>query len=572
MVWGAGLAVSAAWSVAACGDDVTCGAGTVRSGSECVAAGGAPESGGSSSGGAVPGTSGGASSGGTGTGGSGGTSPASGGGESDGSAGGSSGGATNEDSGAGATGGGPSTGGAGNGGANAGGTGTGGAGTGGSGPDVQKEPRWAALLTDVAYVYDLTKAGEPAAFVRIGTSFPAEVYVTSPFPRPLPEPSPWSSDGRRILVFEGPNLTVRDMSGDTPGAPLILGALPVSVYWSPDSKSLAVYDNGSLSAVDPTQATPIRKPIATNVRFLEWAPKGDLLYYTTNLGHYVVKVVAGVPATPQNFPAVEEPIFELPVKWLPDGTRLLVRDGVVKLIDFNGSAYQTFPLAGSDPLSARPNFDGTLIAFQVQATRRAHYVTVGAGGVGAPTPVGGDSVSPSLWAGAANVLVTWSESGSYANVFGANGAGERIPLPSQYVSAVSPDGRRILHPKAEVRGLASWDRQAPSQPSLELLAADVDAPAGIQFANDGVRIAYRLGGQLRVQDVVTGEYSETAANNAPTWSPGNSFIVFRRFVAGGSARNPFMLRVEGTNLSAPIPLGTGSVESGRLTFQPVVPR
>jgi hypothetical protein len=452
-------------------------------------------------------------------------------------------------------------------------------GDGGSAPAL-REAHWLAVFTDAAYAYDLTKLGDAAAATRVGS------YFTDSAPSSFHQgehPSPWSPDGRWLLAVDSGALVVRDMSGAAPGASTPLGQFSnVSAYWSADSKSLATLEGGgALSTINPFETTPIKKPIANNVQWITWAPKGNLLYYYDGSQHFVVPVIAGIPGTPQQLTHVgtvpQGTGGELYISWLPDGAHLLDSIGDGAIWDVTGTTPKSTPIAPMPVGNPRANFDGSFLAFALTSSSYNYYAPLSPSGPGDAKPLGTNPIGFPLWSPVSNVLVTQitqSNPTPYVTLFGTNGPSTPIALPDGAGNiAFSPGAPRIVF---TADGVYSFDVSHPQQDPVTLLPAGEQAPSLVRFSNDGKTIAYpyvkNTTQGVRIQDSVTAAFSLAAPGlkvNDLAWSPGGSFVAMVAQISKTGSANVLLVRVDGTDASAPV---TTTTNNGflplRFAFQP----
>jgi hypothetical protein len=451
------------------------------------------------------------------------------------------------------------------------GTGTTGAAGGGAGGDssTQAATRWLAFEhDDGSFAYDLTKFPSQDGLFQLGDSTLGA----------------WSPNGTKLLHGDQGALFVRDMSGASPGSPILLIDLPQSpslVRWSADSQSLAMALGATLSVFGTAHPAPQLNTITSTLARYSWCPVGNKLLYLDADGAHVVPVVAGVPGTPQAVTGT--------TSWSPTGQAL------AGITASGGLAYRNL---ASDPPTLTQIFEATVpdtglegFFFSPDGSRigttgwkddversDALYVnvlpTVGELTTAYTSPPVDVNSASIAWSPDSQWLIYDTDGSLFAvNVTGAS-PGSPIPLepgPSSEPTWLPNSVQLItLDSSTNPTSLAILDLLAPEDP-LPLLS-------GVSFLDfqvnpQGTLFGYRTELALHLVDIAAPQQphvdipllESVGSIRSWGWSPDGTFIAA---VTDPNADQQRLVRVDGTTVSSPIAIGDTSTSNIRFEWQP----
>jgi Tol biopolymer transport system component len=542
--WGFVLAGVVAAACSGKEDPLSCGAGTVLKGNECVAAGASGAGGDAQCGEGPCGAAGAAANGGA--------SPLEGGAPN--------GGAVMVDGGAGGAGAGA--------GGGAGMESLGGAGA--AGADNRPRTRWLAFEhEDGAFAYDVTKFPDQDALLQLSTGSLGS----------------WSPDGRKLLFSKQNAWYVRDMSSATPEPAVLLleSQLTPRLTWSADSTSIAMVQGTTLSVFDPSEAAPSLQPLTTTLLGYQWAPVGNKLVYVDASGGHVVQVVAGVPGS-------SVAIASRAMGWAPHGNALAgnKNDGTLTLTTLDGDPptlttlfEPTGPGTGMEGFIFNP--DGSRLAttgWQDRAESDAFYVNLlpTPGTLSTPyAPLANDVVAASIGWSPNGEWLLYESSDNVAGTdqyFAVNVAGESpgTPVPLDVHSLHNPlwlpGGLKLITDTGPAT-VAIIDLLDPAQPEPLLNGVSLSSCA---LNPRGTVLGYRSPYALHLLDLSAPEQPAVDINFQAgnvgkwSWSPDGNFIAVVTLTNKDQTR---LVRIDDDlGTSSPISLGDGSSDAISLRWQP----
>ena len=457
----------------------------------------------------------------------------------------------------------------------------GGAAAGGAGDDEPTTPlttRWLAYThTKGAFVYDLQQFPADTGSTQVGTY--GDLY--------------WSPNGRRLLSFNAGDWSVRDLSGATPGAAVLIASQPKGVdppiaakaaqfAWSGDSRSLATVSVTTLSVLDPSQTTPALHAVTTTLKSYRWAPSGKRLLYVDASGSHVVEVDTGVPGAPQDVDASAQ-------TWSPNGADLAgPNGGDLMLTRLGGATPQLITLTQptiADPWITNWSFapDGSTIAIgggQDRVANDVYYVKLGA------TPAAPKRVHPALadadiafsgpWSPDGKWLIYYVEGTGAPGQYGVDLSGSSPKSPVQLNAPVtgtpawSPLGRTVMSISTiGTRTLFALDLLQPAATPLTLYAGSDLASA--KLSPSGLISAYSTTTALHFVQVAAPPDAQNlpldaASGNVSSyeWSPDSHFVAY----VADSARQLRLTSVTGITPSAPVYLQGKSTLGMLYAWQP----
>jgi hypothetical protein len=416
----------------------------------------------------------------------------------------------------------------------------------------------------------------------------------------------WSPDAKSIL-YNSSGLFMRDMSGDVPGAPVLLTSLPSGPGgWSADSKSVAFFANNQLIWIDPSEVVPTLHPIANGPRDYAWGPVGGKLAFSDASGAYITDINAGNPGArvALNLPMVDAGTVSSCVRfnWTPDGRWLACTDsGRVFLVDLRGatpvSKIVNMPTVTSPSFfNMRFSSDGTLLAFsgvQNRTVADTYYVATADPALAAILVTAGAAPNETAryfyWSQGPNLLAYVLESPTltqkyFAVALSGTMVGQAIPLPTpSNLPGGSPSfiwipgSPALVTWNASVSGLVLFDPTQPSPQPVPLVEADAGRLLFYAITVDGAYLAYGSGtalGILSLQDRSRGSSTPLPGASGTAiaqlrWSPDSKFLALMTLSPTMTSGYPvYLVRTDGVNTSSPIMVGTGDSFGVPFAWQP----
>jgi hypothetical protein len=449
------------------------------------------------------------------------------------------------------------------------------------------------------FAYDVNKFPADDAAVSIGI----DGYVSA---------SSWSPNGHSLLYSGGSNLYVRDMSGAAPGDAVLLVSglgtpsnhlLQRLFSWSPDGKSVVALRGVQLVAFDPSSAAPPLHVVTSSAKNYVWAPSGTKLLYTDATGAYVVDVTSGNIGAPRMVGPTNDDLDSSSYTWSQDATRLAHGSAVetsVTLIDLrvpSPTSQQVATLSAPGPILTGFNADGSVLAFIAKADRAQadlFYVAL-TDPPGAPVKVttnllATDNTTLAIFHPKLPLLVYTTgptapfRQTSYVLPFSGQAAGNITELPGLVLAPVEwvPGSSSILARGKGAVGLLAIDLAGPPDPPVQFL--EVDGGSGVDAfhaAPSGSTVAFQQGRSIGVasmrdpsQRSITSVIGVNDTFGPWQWSPDSKFLAVLNFQDNAILMvkyQVFLMRVNGTTTSAPIPLkpavsfGTNGI---RFAWQP----
>jgi hypothetical protein len=276
--------------------------------------------------------------------------------------------------------------------------------------------------------------GERRRIVRTGCDFQDEECNTFLFRHALSADGTWLAYDLWTCVVSAPcdpeaGLWVTNALGerhqltflcDPPGS-----CLDEEWAWSPQGATLAAYGGevgGRLVTIDPSTGEPTAAA-DPNIRIeaLAWSPESERLAYVTGSTVYVADLATG--RSTRTVDGLFETIISM--AWSPDGTRLVLEDGLgdgrILVADLDGSEPRVLVDRESDQPPAQPMWspDGTRIAYFAMPNGGFELWVIGADGGDATRVFHRDEDCCAL----TNEFPTWSPDGTRIAVFGHFGPG-----------------------------------------------------------------------------------------------------------------------------------------------------
>jgi serine/threonine protein kinase/Tol biopolymer transport system component len=189
-------------------------------------------------------------------------------------------------------------------------------------------PKSSRLPWIAAAVFAVAAIGLGLLWYRtVGISSPVLRYSMAPPPKTAFAYFALSPDGKHLAFVteaEGKyELWVRDLDSGTPRHLARAGVFG-SPFWSPDSRTIAFFDNGKLRKIDPAGGQPTTLADAANPRGGSWGTRGTIVFAPTSSSPLMRVPASGGSATPVTVMDTSggTATHRWPV-FLPDGHRFL---------------------------------------------------------------------------------------------------------------------------------------------------------------------------------------------------------------------------------------------------------
>lgn len=477
------------------------------------------------------------------------------------------------------------------------------AGMGGDGSQPQPEP-------EVAPTRWFVFAHEKGVFAYDTTKFPATdglLTLSSKPQRPYYYGVIWSPNGKSVLFGDAGTFYVTELT-DTASTPRLVFSNPSLPFnflapyaWSADSSSLLVISGNNTSVLDPSKAAPTLHPISSSLKEYRWAPSGNRLFYVDDSGSHVVQVDHGTPGTPVDV----DPGASL---WAPNGYQLAgIKDGEVTLTTLNGNTASLQVLTSLNPpvdpvepgtggaggeggswsLPQPPavtayligfNRDGSKLAFNTYdgVTSRPHLISM------KPTPSAPTSVTTGAPADASSSCSSWSPDGtlllcSWSKIgagswFATNDSGGApvtvldTPYNNNWRWSPNPAKHQLFTIDGENDQLIVVDLATPN-----FAQTIYNGTPLYSISPTGGLVSYVVEPKVYVVNLASPQTppAEIAAfslfSDTPvaTWSPDGKFLSVT-----DEYHQLRLVRVDGANLSTPLPLQGGSKDPIYGAWQP----
>src|SRR5262245_18084519 len=408
-----------------------------------------------------------------------------------------------------------------------------------------------ATLTAIALAFAYSRSGSrgDGRTIRLSIPPPRDVRLLNAPGQMVPAVSP---DGRRVAFVgssgSGNQLLVRSL--DALDAQPVAGAEGGnSPFWSPDSRTLAFFTQGSLKVVD-VAGGPVRALAAVNGFRGTWNAEGVILIGSGPQGGlFKIPANGGMP-TPLTQPGKDEAAHRFP-EFLPDGKHflyLVVPSNSIWLGSLDGGTPTRLLASESQAIYVAPGYllfvrQGTLMAQPFDArslTLTAEAVPIAEQVLtAAAVNLAGFSAASSgvlayrMGSSAATTQLRWAD--RYGRVLGTVGQ------PGRYRNVeLSPDSTRVALEAMDAQGrtLDTW----LGDPTREVTSSFTFDPANDLFpiwSPDGSRVVFgsdRDGTQRLYQkrsDGVGSEERLLKSNNDTMvplgWAPDGRSLVY----AGG---------------------------------------